>query len=95
MPFPRNIFEFRVSEMEFPAFCERFLAKSNDLIKSRFLRGPSLVGGPGQHTADRGCHKNHQRINDNTSIVARMLLILLKNTVKLKPRECQGDVGEM
>ena len=30
----------------FPAFCERFWAKSNDLIKSRFLRGPSEVRGP-------------------------------------------------
>ena len=46
-PFPRNIFEFRVSEIAFPAFCEHFWAKSNDLIKSRFLRGPSQVGGQG------------------------------------------------
>ena len=35
--------------------------------------------------------KYHQRVNHNTSIVARMLLTLLKNTVKLKRRECQGD----
>ena len=36
--------KFRVSEMAFPAFCERFWAKSN----SRFLRSPSQVGGTWQ-----------------------------------------------